>query len=31
MDTEGGLQGAEAFSVAAEVGAVASREVSVHD
>lgn len=31
MDTEGGLLGAEAFSVAAEVGAVASLEVSVHE
>lgn len=29
--TEGGLLGAEAFSVAAEVGAVASLEVSVRE
>lgn len=29
--TEGGLLGAEAFSVAAEVGAVASLEVSMHE
>lgn len=31
VDTEGVLLGAEAFSGAAEVGAVASPEVSVHE